>query len=191
MRGRIPVFCYWGLFLNYISCSLLHTGDFMSAELSDDTVCKDTLLSKFQRTAFSFTNDKSGSVAVCLFVTYSPLTVFSLSSSGPSSLFALSSYATCRCWDFCCVYLVRCWILFMTLSCVPTVKRLIKTSISATNTPSLGSILHLLNPSARPSASSAGLVIIQLQGYFLFFQKHNLGGDPDFSVEEETFRLSA
>lgn len=42
------------------------------------------------------------------------------------SLFALPSYATCRCWDYCCAYLVRCWILFMTLSCVPTVKRLIK-----------------------------------------------------------------
>lgn len=70
-------------------------------------------------------------------------------------------------------------------------KRLIKTSISATNTPSLGSILHLLNPSVRASASSAGLVIIQLQGYFLFFQTHSLGGDPDFCVEEETFRLSA
>lgn len=80
---------------------------------------------------FYLTNNKSRGLWLCLSVSFSVLySPFDCLFSGLSqvflSLFALPSYATCRCWDYCCAYLVRCWILFMTLSCVPTVKRLIK-----------------------------------------------------------------
>lgn len=65
-------------------------------------------------------------VSLSLFCTLLWLSFLFWAQSVFFSLFALPSYATCRCWDYCCAYLVRCWILCMTLSCVPTVKRLIK-----------------------------------------------------------------
>lgn len=86
------------------------------------------LFSKCQRIVFfSFRNNKSRGLWLCC----PALSLFSFDrlyfwAQFSLSLFALPSYATCHCWDYCCAYLVRCWILFMTLSCVPTVKRLIK-----------------------------------------------------------------
>lgn len=72
----------------------------------------------------------------------------------------LPSYATCHCWDYCCAYLVRCWILFMTLSCVPTVKRLIKHLYLPQIQNSPGSLLHwCLNHSACAHLASMVLLI--------------------------------
>jgi len=91
-----------------------------------EILCKHIFSSKCQGIALLFTINKNRPVVVSFSVMYSSLIVFSLDSLSFPLTLCFALYATCRCWDYCCAYLVRCWILFMTLSCVPTVKRRIK-----------------------------------------------------------------
>lgn len=94
------------------------------------------------------------------------------------SPFALPSYATCRCWDYCCAYLVRCWILCMTLSCVPTVKRLIKHLYLPQIQKSVGSLLHLPLKSLCPQRKGSRAHLTSV-GFAWFISRPYQRMEPD------------
>lgn len=150
-EARLPVFYFFFLFflvktvVNFL-LPCFQTGCFVSAALTNDTVwniCKHIFCSKCQRIAFFFTNNENRSVvafvSLSLFCIF--LCPFFLGSLFPLTLcFALLCHLSLLRLLLC----VTCQVLDIIYDLVlcPDCETPDKTSISATNTYSLGSLLH-------------------------------------------------